>query len=285
MKIGSHVGLKEPLMFKGSVLEAKSYGANCFMIYTGAPQTTKRKRIDELKIEDANNDLEFIVHAPYIVNLANQDPEKRQFSIEFLSEEVIRTEQMGSNIMVLHPGNHLNQGVEEGIRLIAEGLIKILENTKESNVIIALETMAGKGSEVGKTFEELQEIIKRVNSERIGVCFDTCHVSDAGYDLTNYDKVIEEFDNIIGIDKIKAFHINDSKNDLGSHKDRHENIGFGSIGFDILYKVVSDERFKEIPHILESPYVEGFAPYKYEIEMLKSGKFNPNLINDILEQK
>lgn len=285
MKIGSHVGLKEPLMFKGSVLEAKGYGANCFMIYTGAPQTTKRKRIDELKIEEANNDLEFIVHAPYIVNLANLDSEKRNFSINFLSEEVIRTEQMGSKIMVLHPGNHLNQGIEEGIRLISEGLIKILENTKDSNVIIALETMAGKGSEVGKTFEELQEIIKRVNSNRIGVCFDTCHVNDAGYDLSNYDKVIEEFDSIIGIDKIKAFHINDSKNELGSHKDRHENIGFGKIGFDILYKIVNDERFKDIPHILETPYVGGLAPYKYEIEMIKLGKFNPNLINDILNKK
>lgn len=281
MKIGSHVGLKAPLMFEGSVLEAKSYNANCFMVYTGAPQTTKRTRIEDLRIKEAKNDLEFIVHAPYIVNLANPDEEKRNFSINFLTEEVKRTYLMGSKVMVLHPGNHVGQGVEKGIELISEGLKKIIENTNDLDVCIALETMAGKGTEVGKSFEELKKIIDLTSSNRIGVCFDTCHTWDSGYDIRDFDRVIDEFDNIIGIDLIKAFHINDSKNDLGSHKDRHENIGFGKIGFEALIKIINDKRFDSIPHILETPYVNDIPPYKYEIEMIKNGIFNEFLLNEI----
>lgn len=281
MKIGSHVGLKAPLMFEGSVLEAKSYGANCFMVYTGAPQSTQRRPIKELRIEEANNDLDFIVHAPYIVNLSNPDKDKRDFSIRFLTEEVKRAAKMGSNVMVLHPGNHLNQDLDVAINYIAEGIKKIIEDTKDLNVIIALETMSGKGSEIGKNFEELKQIIDIVDSNRVGVCFDTCHVWDAGYDLNDYESVILEFDRVIGIDKIKVFHINDSKNPLGAHKDRHENIGFGNIGFEILNKIIWDERFDDIPHILETPYIDGIAPYKQEIDMIKNKTFNPNLIEDV----
>lgn len=264
-------------MLLDSVNEALSYGANCLMLYTGAPQNTIRKPLSQMKIKEANELLEknnmsaldIVVHAPYIVNLANPDLEKRNFAIAFLSEEIKRTYAIGSKLIVLHPGCYLKQTVEEGISLIAYGINKMIENTKETDVIILLETMAGKGTEVGRTFEELKQIIDLVSDKtRIGVCFDTCHTNDAGYDLTHYEEVIQKFDEIIGIDMIKCFHINDSKNPLGSHKDRHANIGEGSLGLELLKKIVHDERFVNIPHILETPYIDGVAPYKEEIELL-----------------
>ena len=264
-------------MLLDSVNEALSYGANCLMLYTGAPQNTIRKPLSQMKIKEANELLEknnmsaldIVVHAPYIVNLANPDLEKRNFAIAFLSEEIKRTYAIGSKLIVLHPGCYLKQTVEEGISLIAYGINKMIENTKETDVIILLETMAGKGTEVGRTFEELKQIIDLVSDKtRIGVCFDTCHTNDAGYDLNHYEEVIQKFDEIIGIDMIKCFHINDSKNPLGSHKDRHANIGEGSLGLELLKKIVHDERFVNIPHILETPYIDGVAPYKEEIELL-----------------
>lgn len=277
IKLGSHVGCSGANMLLDSVNEALRYGANCLMLYTGAPQNTIRKPLSQMKIQEANELLEknnmsaldIVVHAPYIVNLANPDLEKRNFAIAFLSEEIKRTYAIGSKLIVLHPGCYLKQTLEEGISLIAYGINQMIENTKETDVIILLETMAGKGTEVGRTFEELKQIIDLVSDKsRIGVCFDTCHTNDSGYDLTHYEEVIQRFDQIIGIDMIKCFHINDSKNPLGSHKDRHANIGEGYLGLELLKKIVHDERFRNIPHILETPYIDGVAPYKEEIELL-----------------
>lgn len=289
--IGSHVSLKKPDLFLGSVKEAISYGANAFMIYTGAPQNTKRQPINDFKIKEAHKLLKennisidnVCVHAPYIINLANPDPVKRKFAINFLINEVKRTQKLGIKQIILHPGSAVGKDRKEAIKWIAEGLINVLNETSNLDTIIALETMAGKGNEVGYKFEELKEIIDLVNNDsRIGVCFDTCHTSDAGYPIKdNFKKVKQEFDKIIGLDKITVFHINDSKNIEGTRKDRHENLGFGQIGFDSLLNIIYDEDFKNIPKILETPYYEGKAPYKHEIEMIKAKKFDKNILEKI----
>lgn len=291
IKIGSHVGLSGNLMYEGSVLEAVSYGANAFMVYTGAPQNTIRKSIKDLNIEGAVKQMEVnglsfdnvVVHAPYIINLANPDPEKRAFAVEFLSKEVERTHAMHVRQIVLHPGSAVGKDREEALEWIAEGVNQVIENTKNLPVKIALETMAGKGNEMGKTFEEIRDIILRIQDKsRISVCFDTCHTSDAGYDIQNdFEGVIKQFDQIVGKSYISVFHVNDSKNPRGAAKDRHANLGFGEIGFDALMKVIYHEDFKDIPKILETPYIEDKAPYKYEIDMIKSKVFNPNLESDV----
>lgn len=299
IKIGSHVGMSGKDMFLGSVKEAISYGANTFMIYTGAPQNTRRKKIEELNIE-AGWELmreheieEFIVHAPYIINLANTvKPETFELAVEFLSLEITRTEALKSKVLVLHPGSHVGAGAEAGIDQIAKGLNEVL--TKDTNVFVALETMAGKGSEIGRSFEEIARIYdKVVYNEKLRVCFDTCHVSDAGYDIIgDYDGVMNQFDRILGKDQIAAFHVNDSKNPPGAGKDRHENAGFGHIGFEALKRVVYDEEFASVPKILESPYVPGneekvktYPPYKYEIEMYRRGIFDSSLKEKIIASK
>lgn len=297
LKIGSHVGMSGKKMFLGSVEEAVSYGANTFMIYTGAPQNTRRKKIEELRIEEGHAAMaaagieEFIVHAPYIINLANTvKPETFEIAVQFLALELERTQKLGSKVLVLHPGAHVGAGVEAGISKIIEGLNEVL--TRDGNVFIALETMAGKGSEIGRNFEELARIMDKVKyNEKLRVCFDTCHVNDAGYDIVHhYDEVMEEFDHIVGIEKIAVFHINDSKNSIGAKKDRHENLGFGCIGFDALRKIVMDEKFIHIPKILETPYIKNpenskksYPPYRFEIEMLRKGIFRENLREEILE--
>lgn len=297
LKIGSHVGMSGKKMFLGSVEEAVSYGANTFMMYTGAPQNTRRKKLEELRIEEGHAAMkaagieEFIVHAPYIINLANTvKPETFEIAVQFLALELDRTEKLGSKILVLHPGSHVGAGVDAGISKIIEGLNEVL--TKDTKICIALETMAGKGSELGRSFEELARIIDGVKyNEKLRVCFDSCHVNDAGYDIVNhYDKVIDEFDRIIGNERIAAFHINDSKNPMGAGKDRHENLGFGSIGFDALRNIVIDERFVDIPKILETPYIKNpdnvkksYPPYRFEIEMLRDGNFRQNIREEILE--
>ena len=284
MKLGSHVGMAGKEMFLASVKEAASYGANVLMLYTGAPQNTKRKDIAELNIEAGwayakeHGIGELVVHAPYIINLANTvKPETYELAVEFLEKELVRTAAMRSRILVLHPGSHVNAGAEAGIARIVEGLNTVLDQN-EDEVYIALETMAGKGSEIGRSFEELRAIYDGVHRrERLRVCFDTCHVNDAGYDLVNdYEGVFEHFDEVLGLDQIAVFHINDSLNPLGAHKDRHANIGEGSIGFETLYRVVHDPRFLEIPKILETPWLceEGSAkktipPYKEEIARLE----------------
>ncbi|PKK87701.1 MAG: deoxyribonuclease IV [Tenericutes bacterium HGW-Tenericutes-8] len=287
MKIGSHVGLSAPDMYAGSVKEALSYGANAFMVYTGAPQNTIRKSIKDLNIEGAEalmkaaglsfNDV--VVHAPYIINLANPDPEKRAFAVEFLTKEVERTHKMHVTQIVLHPGSAVGKDRDEALKWIAEGVNQVIANTAGSNVRIALETMAGKGNEMGKTFEEIRDMIALIEDKsRISVCFDTCHTSDAGYPIkTDFEGVIKHFDDVVGKQYISVFHINDSKNPQGAAKDRHENIGFGEIGYDALMKVIYHEDFKDIPKILETPYVDNKAPYKYEIEMIKQQSFNPDL--------
>ena len=292
LKIGSHVSMSGNEMLLGSVKEALTYKANAFMVYTGAPQNTYRKAIEDLKIEEAHSLMKehglllenVIVHAPYIINLGNPDQEKRSFAVRFLTEEVKRTAAMGVNQMVLHPGNATGKDRPQAIKWIAEGLNKIIENTKDLTVKIALETMAGKGTEIGKQFEELRDIIELVDiKDRISVCFDTCHTSDANYDIKDdFDGVLDEFDRIVGIERISVIHLNDSKNPQGAAKDRHENLGLGHIGFDSLISVVYNERLSHLPIILESPYVEGKPPYKHEIEMIRNKRFNQNLIEDIL---
>lgn len=280
IKIGSHVGMAGKEMFLASVKEAASYGANVLMLYTGAPQNTRRKEIEALNIEagweyarQAGIE-EVVVHAPYIINLANTTkPEVFELAIDFLRKEIERTAAMRSKVLVLHPGSHLGAGVENGIAQIIKGLNLVLDNN-EDDVYVALETMAGKGSEIGQTFEELKLIYDGVHKrDRLRICFDTCHVNDAGYDLVeNYDFVLRKFDEIIGLNQIAVLHINDSLNPCGSHKDRHANIGAGHIGLKILRKFVNDEAFAEIPKILETPWFceEGstkktIAPYKNEI--------------------
>ena len=289
--IGSHVGFRKDEQLLGSLKEALSYGANTFMFYTGAPQNTKRYPIEDgLTLEamrlmkDTKIDYsKVVVHAPYIINLANDsDPVKYQFSVDFLQEEIERCKLLGITKLVLHPGSHVGLGVERAVKNISNAINMI----KNDSVVILLETMAGKGTEIGSKLEEIRDIINLVNDKsHIGVCIDTCHLSDAGYDLVNFDEFLDLFDSIIGLDKIGCVHINDSKNPSGAHKDRHENLGFGHIGYDILSKIIYNERLKEIPKILETPYVDkDYAPYKYEIEMIKNNQFDPELLEKIRNQ-
>lgn len=290
--IGSHVGFTKDSQLLGSLKEALSYGANTFMFYTGAPQNTKRYPIMDGFTLDALNLMKeenidyskVIVHAPYIVNLANdKEKEKFMFAVNFLQEELERCEMLGIKNVVLHPGSHVGLGTDEGICNIAKGLNMVLGN---SDVTVLLETMAGKGTEIGSNLEEIKKIIDLVDDKNhIGVCLDTCHLSDAGYDLDRFDEFLDQFDKLIGIDKIKCVHINDSKNPIGAHKDRHENVGFGTIGFDTLISIVYNKKLENIPKILETPYVDReYPPYKYEIEMIRSKKFDDKLIEKIKEQ-
>ena len=293
--IGSHVGFKSDQLL-GSVKEALSYNANTFMFYTGTPQNTNRSDIsNDLTIKahelmkDNNIDINNVVcHAPYIVNPATNDPLKQDFAINFLTNEIKRCELLGISKIVVHPGSAVSETREEAINNIIYVLNSILSNNL--NVTILLETMAGKGNEMGITTEELKTIIDNIdNTTRIGVCLDTCHLNDAGYDLNNFEEYLNEFDKLIGINKIGCIHINDSKNEINSHKDRHENIGLGTIGFDTLLKVINNEKLANIPKILETPYVGDFdddknrlyPPYKYEIDMIRNNKFNDNLLIDI----
>ena len=262
LKLGSHVGMSGKEMLLGSAKEAVSYGANTFMFYTGAPQNTKRKEISELNIEPAwaymkeHNINEIVVHAPYIINLANTvRPETFELAVDFLRLELERASACKSNTLILHPGAHVGAGTDAGIEQIAKGINEVL--TKDTTCNIALETMAGKGTEIGRTFEELAQIYdKVVYNDKLRVCFDTCHTNDSGYDIVNdFDGVIEKFDKLIGKDQIAVFHINDSKNVLGAKKDRHANLGFGEIGFDAISYIVHHKDFEEIPKILETPYI------------------------------
>ena len=294
--LGCHVSNSGSEMLLGSVKEALKYKANCFMVYLGPPQNTSRKEVSLLHIEDMKKELEnnnmnienVIIHAPYILNLAQSNEEKRNFAINFLSNEMKTMAAVGAKYIVVHPGAHMHQGEDVGLELIADSLRQVLENTNYDNTYIALETMSGKGTECGKSFEEINKIIKLLgNNSRVVCCLDTCHISDAGYDIVkNYDDVIEKFDQIIGLDRLKVIHLNDSKNPCGSHKDRHENIGMGCIGFKALMKFVTDERFLNIPKILETPYIkvdgEEYPPYMQEIEMIRNKKFDKELVNNII---
>lgn len=296
MLIGSHVSMSGKKMLEESAEEAHQFGESTFMIYTGAPQNTRRKNINDLNIEKGHKVMEqyglsnIVVHAPYIINIANTTkPEVYELGVNFLQNEIERTQAIGAKDIVLHPGAHVGAGADKGINQIIKGLNEVL--THDHDVRIALETMAGKGTEIGRSFEELARIIDGVtHNDRLSICFDTCHTHDAGYNIKNdFDGVLNEFDKIIGIDRIKVVHVNDSKNEQGAHKDRHENIGFGYIGFDALNNVVHHEAFKDIPKILETPYVgedkkNKKPPYRFEIEMLKSQIFDPKLKEKILNQ-
>jgi len=288
LKIGSHVSMSGDDMYLGSVKEALSYKETAFMIYTGAPQNTRRKSLDRMKIDEAlaymetqgiDPKIDVVVHAPYIMNLANPDPEKRAFAADFLTQELIRSSKMHATQIVLHPGSAVGKDRPQAIIWIAEGLNDVIERTKDLTIRIALETMAGKGNEVGKTFEELKQIIDKVDDKsRVSVCFDTCHTHDAGYDIKNdFDGVIKHFDEVIGKSYISVFHVNDSKNEKGAAKDRHENFGFGYIGFDALLKVIYHKDFENIPKILETPFIEKKAPYLEEIQMIRNKTFDKDL--------
>lgn len=289
--IGSHVSFSKDKQMLGSVLEALKYKANTFMFYTGAPQNTNRSDIDPKLTELAHNLMlneninikDVIVHAPYIINLANE--KNHEFNVKFLKEEIKRVEELGVEKLVLHPGSHVGLGVEQGIQNIIKGLNDSIDS--DTKVTICLETMAGKGTELGRSFEELKQIIDGVKyKDKIGVCLDTCHINDAGYDLNNIDSILNEFDRVIGLDKLLVLHINDSKNVRGAKKDRHENIGYGTIGFDNLLSVIYHNKLKDVPKILETPYVDTelgkLPPYKIEIKMIRDKKFNNNLVNDIV---
>lgn len=293
--IGSHVSFKKEDQIIGSIKEALSYGENTFMFYTGAPQNTKREKINldlvkqgqELMKENGIEPSNVVVHAPYIINLANIN--NLDFNVHFLKEEIKRVESLGFTKLVLHPGSHVGVGIEQGIQNIAESLN--LAMSHDQKVDICLETMAGKGTEIASRFEEIQSIIEKCQyREHLKVCLDTCHINDAGYDISEFDHVLKKFDEIIGINKLACLHINDSKNVIGAHKDRHENIGYGTIGFENLLHVIYHPLLENIPKILETPYVDGlngksriYPPFKFEIEMIRKKEFNKNLIEDIIQ--
>jgi len=280
--IGSHVSMNAPHFYVGSVKEALSYGSTTFMFYTGAPQNSYRVPLDRLKIDEARamikeagiDETKLIVHAPYIINPANKArPDLYEMSINTIINELRRTEAFGAKTLVLHPGAHVGQGSETAISSLCDALNEIFAKDG-TDVRIAIETMAGKGTEIGITFEQVHKILEGItNKERIGVCLDTCHVNDGGYDVSDVDGLLKEFDEKIGLDKLLVVHLNDSKNPRGSHKDRHENLGYGSIGFETLNKIVHHPLLVNIPKILETPYFNEKPPYKQEIEMLKSGKY------------
>lgn len=275
MILGSHVSYKNQKQLLGSVEEALKYNANTFMFYTGAPQNSLRKEINPILTEeglsllkktmDINN---IIVHAPYIINPANGN----EFNKEFLQKEINRLEQLQMTKLVLHPGSHTKLTKEEGM----ENIIKTLNEIDSKNITICLETMAGKGTEIGSKLEEIKYILD--NTKNTAVCLDTCHINDSGYDINT---ILDDFDKIIGLKYLKCIHINDSKNLKSSKKDRHENIGFGTIGFENLINFIYDERIKDIPKILETPYIDKYPPYKFEIEMIKNKKLNKNLVNEV----
>ena len=259
--IGSHVGMNGPDYYLGSVKEAISYGATTFMFYTGA------QGFDESKI---------VVHAPYIMNPANKNrPDILELTLKTLTSELRRTYAFGAKILVLHPGNHLGAGSEEAIKNLVENLDTVLAEDG-TDVRIAIETMAGKGSEIGTCFEDVKKILDNCKyPERLGVCLDTCHVHDAGYDVNEVDDLLAEFDRIIGLNRLLVVHVNDSKNIRGAHKDRHENLGYGEIGFEALCKLANHPLLRDIPKILETPYINENAPYSDEIRMLRDEKFIP----------
>ena len=291
--LGSHVGMSAPDYYIGAINEALSYGANTFMIYTGAPQNTRRLATEQKHalegikyLKEKGMDIKHIVaHAPYIINLGNSvKPETYELAVSFLQDELQRVADFGITMVVLHPGSHVGAGVEAGTEQIIKGLNTVLDNDT-SGTIIALETMAGKGTEIGRTFEEIRTIIDGVHKKsQLGVCLDTCHINDAGYDVHDIDGVLDEFDRVIGLEYLKVVHVNDSKNERGAAKDRHENIGFGTIGYDTLMKYIYSPRLAHLPKILETPYINGVAPYGHEITMIKNKVWNATLKDELGEK-
>jgi deoxyribonuclease-4 len=296
--IGSHVGFTKDKQLLGSVQEALGYNANTFMFYTGAPQNTKRERLNnnltikayDLMKENKIDVKNVIVHAPYIINLASSTTgEHHHFAVSFLKQEIQRCEELGINKIVIHPGSHTGQGIETGIQNIVTSLNEVID--KDQSVFICLETMAGKGSECGSTFEELKQIIDGVvYNEKLLICLDTCHLNDAGYDISKFDDILSNFDKIIGLKRVGCMHINDSKNEKDSKKDRHANIGLGTIGFNNILEVIYHPLLNNVPKILETPYVKdesndkSYPPYKEEINMIRNKKFDEELIKHVINQ-
>jgi len=286
--IGSHVSYKKDTQLMGSLNEALGYASTTFMFYTGAPQNTNRGKIDSeitdsalLKMKENGIDIhKVIVHAPYIINLANAAKEEQyDFSIRFLMEECKRCEELHIENLVLHPGSHVGSGVDVGISNIIYALNQVLENT---SVRILLETMAGKGTEIGRSFDEIKRIIDGVKyQDRIGICLDTCHLSDAGYDISDFDAILDTLEDMGLLDFVYCVHVNDSKNERGAHKDRHANLGYGYLGFDHLLSIIYHPKLEGVPKILETPWIDEYPPYRYEIEMIKNKKFNENLFEDV----
>ncbi|UQZ83930.1 putative endonuclease 4 [Paenibacillus konkukensis] len=296
VKIGSHVSFSDKGLLNAAE-EAVSYGSSTFMIYTGAPQNTRRKPIESQFIEEGRALMEqhgigeIIVHAPYIINLGSYKDDTYELAVRFLQEEIRRTDYLGVKQIVLHPGAYTEKDAEYGLARISQGLNEVLSGVKDTNVNIALETMAGKGTEMGRSFEELAAIIDKVEDNgRLSVCFDTCHVHDAGYDIINdLDGVLEHFDNIVGLDRIAVVHLNDSKNPKGASKDRHAPVGAGWIGFEAMNNVVHHEKLAHLPLILETPWIgkeDKLQRPMYEAEIaLLSGtveqRFGSNFMEDV----
>lgn len=272
LNIGCHLSVSKGFEFMGK--QALELGGNTFQFFTRNPRGGKAKEIDK-KDTDAliilmknNNFSQILAHAPYTLNPCSKNERTREFAYEAMTDDLRRMEYLPNNLYNFHPGSHVGQGVERGIELIAEHLNKVLYEDMTTTVL--LETMSGKGSEVGSRFEELRAIIDRVElDDKLGICLDTCHVFDGGYDIKdNLDGVLEEFDSVIGLDRLKAVHLNDSKNPLGSHKDRHEKIGEGNIGLDAFERIVTNPAIKNLPCFLETPNeLDGYAK---EISLLKS---------------
>ncbi|MBE6140810.1 MAG: deoxyribonuclease IV [Firmicutes bacterium] len=289
MIIGSHVNYNSATQLVGATKQALEYGANTFMFYTGAPQSSRRGAINENLVQkalelmkensiDVNN---VISHAPYIINLANKEKmDSWKFSIEFLKQEIKRVNQMQVKYIVVHPGNSLTIPKQEALKNISDALNEIID--EKDQVMILLETMAGKGTECGCTIEELKTILNGVKlKEKVGFCLDTCHLHDSGIDLKKWDDYLFDFDKSIGLNKVKCIHINDSKNIMGAKKDRHANLGLGLIGFETLLLIINHPLLKKVPKILETPWVGQYPPYKHEIAMIKNNTFNANLIEEI----
>ncbi|WEK56274.1 MAG: deoxyribonuclease IV [Candidatus Cohnella colombiensis] len=298
VKIGSHVSFSDKGLLNAAN-EAQTYGSSSFMIYTGAPQNTRRKPIEDLYIPEGKAAMaasgikveDIVVHAPYIVNLGSYKEDTFRLAVDFLQEEIRRTNQIGVSNIVLHPGAFTDKDAEYGIARIAEGLNEVLDGTKETNVNIALETMAGKGTEIGRSFEEIAQIIDKVRAnDRLTVCMDTCHIHDAGYDIVNdIDGVLHQFDEIVGLNRIAVVHVNDSKNPRGASKDRHAPIGSGWIGYDGISGVVRHELLKDKPFILETPWIgkndaTERPMYELEIAMLSGNteqRFGGKFLEDV----
>ncbi|AOZ92190.1 deoxyribonuclease IV [Paenibacillus crassostreae] len=298
LKIGSHVSFSDKGLLSAAN-EANQYGSSSFMIYTGAPQNTRRKPIESMYLEEGKEQMlkngvdEIIVHAPYIVNLGSYKPNTYELGVSFLQEEIRRTHAIGVKNIVLHPGAYTDMDADYGIQRIADGLNEVLDGTNETGVNIALETMAGKGTEIGRSFEELAQIIDKVkHNERLTICVDTCHIHDAGYDIVgDLDGVLEEFDRIIGLSRIGVIHLNDSKNPRGAGKDRHTPVGSGFIGFDTINSVVHHEKLQGLPFILETPWIGKDAKkqrpmYEIEIAMLRGNveeRFGATFLKEVNE--
>jgi deoxyribonuclease-4 len=271
LKVGCHLSVSNGYEAMGK--DAIRAGANTFQFFTRNPRGSKAKSIDEedvnrfLKLSKENGFYKIVGHAPYTLNICSADERTREFALEVMEDDLRRMEYLPNNFYNFHPGSHLKQGTETGIRYIIDALNMLLKENQTTTVL--LETMAGKGTEVGSTFEELKQIIDGVElKEKMGVCLDTCHVYDSKYDIVNdLDGVLDEFDKIIGIEKLYAVHLNDSKNPFGSHKDRHETIGKGHIGLGAIAEIINHPKLYDLPFILETPNdIEGHSE---EIKILK----------------